>query len=101
MAVDRKAWFFVLCKTYFTGADPLTASPLGEVLSRRAAEVGSIEPDEAGKKLVAIDHALIGDRALFWCACAGSIGSAEGSHEVTGDQGGVFFASFLLAIQKK
>ncbi len=45
--------------------DRLAAHPLGEVPSRRAAEVGSIEPDEAGKKLVAIDHAFIGDRALL------------------------------------
>ncbi len=79
----------------------LTVYPLGEVPSRRAAELGSIEADEAGKKFVATDHTFIGGRALFWSACAGSIGSAEGSHEVTGDQGVVFFASFLLAMHKK
>ncbi len=62
---NKKPWFLVCCKTSLTGADSLTASPLGEVLSRRAAEVGSIEPDEAGKKLVAVDHAFIGDRALL------------------------------------
>ncbi len=45
--------------------DLLTVYPLGEVSSRRAAEVGSIESDEAGKKLVAPDHALIGGGALL------------------------------------
>ncbi|MBP6862081.1 MAG: hypothetical protein KBC57_06975 [Neisseriaceae bacterium] len=83
-------------KTSLNFTDLLTVSPLGEVSSRRAAEVGSIEADEAGKKLVAPDHAFIGGGALFWCACAGSIGSAEGSHEVTGDQGGFSLLHFFL-----
>ncbi|MBP6863236.1 MAG: hypothetical protein KBC57_12895 [Neisseriaceae bacterium] len=97
--IITKPWFGVLCKTYFTGADSLTASPLGEVPSRRAAEVGSIEADEAGKKACGARPRF--DRRGSTLACAGSIGSAEGSHEVTGDQGGLFFASFLLATQKK
>ncbi len=45
--IDKKPWFLVCCKTSLTGADPLTVSPLGEVPSRRAAEVGSIEPAQA------------------------------------------------------